>query len=320
MQLTPHETWTIHDSTKIQCFMDCPRKYFFEFVLGWRPSEPNIHLEFGSAWHLAMEHLIATFQNKGYSDAEILIAYEKLNHYYRKFFSEMQDEIYHPKTPAMALKGLLGYALEYKFDRFVPLYTEIAGSVTLNDEHTLTFKIDSILETPDGIKSREHKTGSQLSRKWTDQWALKVQTWVYNHVLYCLFPREKVWGVEINGSIFSKKDIKFQRVPARRTIEAMEVGYWNMIDWCDAIVHEFARLDSCKESDATLRAFPMNTENCTKYFGCTYHDYCIAWGNPLGRCDEVPMGMKVEFWNPKAEEDEAKAIFRIAQGEVIQER
>ena len=316
MNLVPHETWSIHDATKVQCYMDCPRKYFYEFVLGWRPDTPNIHLEFGSAWHLAMEYLILN----GYDDVSILHAYELFTTYYRQFFSEMHDEIYHPKTPPMALKGLLEYCKEYKFDKFTPLYTEIAGSVTLNDKHTLTFKMDSILDTPDGIKSREHKTGSQLSRQWMDQWALKVQTWVYNHVLYCLFPRDRVWGVEVNGTIFSKKDIKFQRVPARRTIEAMEVGYWNMIDWCDSIVHEFERLDSCKETDSTLRAFPMNTENCTKYFGCTYHDYCLAWGNPLARCSEVPMGMKVDYWNPKAEESEAKTIFRIAEGEVIQER
>lgn len=320
MNLIPHETWTIHDATKIQTFMDCPRKYFYEFVLGWRPDTPNIHLEFGSAWHLAMEHLIATYENRGYEDHNILIAYEKLNEYYRRFFSEMHDEIYHPKTPAMALKALLAYALEYKHDRFKPLYTEVAGSVTLNETHTLTFKIDSIIETSDGVKSREHKTGSQLSRPWMDQWALKMQTGVYNHVLYCIYPREQVWGVEVNGTIFSKKDIKFQRVPARRTISGMESWYWNAIDWCDAIMLEYARLERCRECDTTLRAFPMNTENCTKYFGCTYHDYCMAWANPLSRCDEVPMGMKVEFWDPREEELEAKTVFRIKEKEVTQER
>lgn len=304
--LTPHETWNIQDATKIQCFMDCPRHYFYEYVLSWRPDAPNIHLEFGSAWHLAMEHLIITFENNGYSDVALLGAYEKLNEYYRQFFSEMQDEIYHPKTPAMALKALLAYAIEYRHDKFDPLYTEISGSVTLNEKHTLTFKMDSILNTQDGIKSREHKTGSQLSRTWMDQWALKMQTGVYNHVLYCLFPKDTVWGVEINGTIFSKKDIKFQRVPSRRTLAAMEAWYYNTIDWCDAIYREFERLHECSESENTLRAFPMNTESCTKYFGCSFHDYCMAWSNPLQRCEEPPMGFKQEFWNPKAEESKTK--------------
>lgn len=312
MKLIQHESWSVQDSTKIQCFMDCPRKYFYEFVLGWRSETPSVHLEFGSAWHLAMEHLILN----GYSDVSILEAYQKLTTYYRQFFSEIQDEANHPKTPAMALNALIRYCKEYAGEQFTPLYTEIAGSVTLTDRYTVEFKMDSILETPDGIKSREHKTGSQLSRQWIDQWALKMQTGVYNHVLYCLFPYESVWGVEINGAIFSKKEVKFQRVPARRTVHAMEAWYWNTIDWMNAIYNEFDRLHGSSESDTVLRAFPMNTENCTKYFGCPYHDFCLAWHNPLSRCDEVPIGMKIEYWNPKEEEKEAKVIFRIKEGEV----
>jgi hypothetical protein len=314
--LTPQPSWEIKDATKIQSYMDCPRSYFFEYVLGWRPDSSNIHLEFGSAWHLAMEHLIV----HGYDDVSILEAYTKLNTYYRQFFSEVLDEQYHPKTPAMALTALVKYCKEYAGEPFTPLFTEVAGSVSLTDKHTLSFRIDSILDTPDGIKSREHKTGSQLSRPWMDQWALKMQTGVYNHVLYCLFPRDKVWGVEINGAIFSKKDIKFQRVPARRTVEGMEAWYWNTINWCDRIDQDFQDLAICSPEDTVMRAFWQNTENCTKYFGCKYHDFCMAWGNPLSRCQEVPTGFKIEYWNPKAEEDDAKAVFRITDMEVTQER
>jgi len=314
--LLEHPTWSIHDATKLQSYMDCPRSYFYEYVLGWRPDSPNIHLEFGSAWHLAMEHMILN----GYGEASILEAYMKFTNYYRQFFSEVMDEQYHPKNPGMALNGLVGYSREYVNDKFTPLFTEIAGSVSLTDKYTLSFKIDSILETPDGIKSREHKTGSQLSRPWIDQWLLKMQTGVYNHVLYCLFPRERVWGVEINGAIFSKKEVKFQRVPARRTVEGMENWYWNTIWWLDELTVDFERLQTCSPDDTIMRCFKMNTENCTKYFGCRYHDFCTAWGNPLARCEEVPVGFKIEYWNPKAEEEDAKAVFRITEQEVRQEK
>ncbi|MFA6972814.1 MAG: hypothetical protein WC208_15630, partial [Gallionella sp.] len=165
--------------------------------------------------------------------------------------------------------------------------------------------------TIDGIKSREHKTGSQLSRQWLDQWALKMQTGVYNHVLYCLFPREEVWGVEINGAIFSKKEIKFQRVPARRSIEGMESWYWNTIAWLDEIAADYERLANATDSDVVMKCFKQNTENCTKYFGCKYHDFCLAWANPLQRCQEVPAGFKIDHWNPKDEESDAKYIARI---------
>jgi hypothetical protein len=314
--LIPHSSWLIHDATKLQSYMDCPRSYFFEYIIGWRPEDPNIHLEFGSAWHLAMEHLILN----GYSDRSILDAYTKLVTYYRQFFPEIMDDTYHPKTPAMALKALLEYTKEYANESFTPLYTEIAGTVSLTDKIQLHFRIDSILETIDGIKSREHKTGSQLSRQWTDQWALKMQTGVYNHVLYCLFPHEKVWGVEINGTIFSKKNIQFSRVPARRTLQAMEVWYWNTIWWVEEIERDKEKLMECKPEDTILKCFKMNTENCTKYFGCKYHAFCLAWPNPLNRIDEVPIGFKIEYWDPAAEEIDAKHIFRVGKEGGVKER
>jgi hypothetical protein len=305
--LVEQPSWAICDATKIQRYLDCPRAYFYEFVLGWRHDAPSIHLEFGSAWHLAMEHLIL----HGYSDKSIGEAFMLFHDYYRQFFPEILDDANHPKTPAMAFKGLVEYAREYAGEQFTPIYTEIAGTVSLDARRALHFRMDSILETPDGVKSREHKTGSQLSRPWTDQWQLKTQTFVYNHVLYCLFPREIVWGVEINGAIFSKKNIQFTRVPARRSPESMEVGWWNIKQWVDQIEQNFHRLADCSESDPVMYCFPMNTESCTKYFGCQYHDFCMAWSNPLDRVNELPTGYKIEYWNPADHEREAKYVFNL---------
>jgi len=310
MILQHQPSFDIYDATKLQCYMDCPREYFYQFILGWRSDNPNIHLEFGSAIHLAMEHLII----HGYGDKSMLEAYDKFLSYYRQFFPDIMDDSFAPKNPAMAFRALMGYILEYRNDKFIPLYTEIAGKVTLTDKYDLHFKMDSVLDTPDGIKSREHKTGSQLSRQWIDQWALKMQTGVYNHVLYCLFPSEKVWGVEINGLIFSKKEIKYTRVPSRRTLQSMEVWYHNTIWWLDELTADMARLNECNEEDTVLKCFKMNTENCTKYFGCPYHDFCVAWPNPLSRCSEVPMGMKIEHWNPAEDRKDAKFVFDLSDG------
>jgi len=172
--------------------------------------------------------------------------------------------------------------------------------------------MDSILEREDGmIQSMEHKTGSTLSRQWEDQWSLAMQTGVYNHVLYCLYPREKVWGIEINGTFFQKKENKFKRVPSRRSIEMMNTWYWNTIQLMDSLEREHEKLNECKEGDNVMKAFPQNTTNCTKYFGCKYHDFCMSWANPLQHIYEVPFGMKIEYWNPADEESSAKKVFRL---------
>ncbi len=296
----------IYDSTKIQNLLDCPRQYFYEYVLGWRPEKPNVHLEFGSAWHLAMEHLLL----HGYTPESVYEAWVKLEAYYRKFFPPELDSSNAPKNPGNALTALAEYCKYYREDEFKPLYTEIAGTISINDEDTLHFRMDSVLETSFGIKSREHKTGSQLSRQWTDQWRNSIQCGTYNHVLYCLFPPSEVWGVEINGAIFNKTKMQFQRVPARRSPEMMQVWLSTVNFWVSLIKSEMNLLfNDCSEDDSILTAFPLNPQACTKYFGCKYIDYCTSWPNPLREAHEPPIGMKVEHWDPTA--DESKHQFQF---------
>lgn len=308
MTVQKHDSWSIIDSTKLNNFLECPRSYFYEYILGWRSESPNLHLEFGKAWHLAMEHLI----NNGYEDKSVGEAYTLFYNHYRQFFPDIMDEVNAPKNPANALRALVQYCREYYDDKFTPIYTEIAGTVPIDEGKALHFRMDSILQMPDGMMfSREHKTGSQLSRQWTDQWSLSIQTGTYNHVLYCLFPAEQVWGVEINGVFFQKKENKFMRVPARRNLSMMNVWQWNVCHVMNMIDFETNRMYDVKESDEVMEAFPMNPTNCTKYFGCKYHDFCMAWANPIQRCDEIPTGFKVEYWNPKDEETKAKHVFNL---------
>lgn len=310
--ITPHKSWDIVDSTKLNAFLECPRSYFYEYILGWRSETPNIHLEFGKAWHLAMEHLI----NNGYEERSIADAYGKFFDHYRQYFPELLDEVNAPKNPANALRALVQYCTEYKDDKFTPIYTEIAGTVPIDDGKVLHFRMDSILEVDGMIRSLEHKTGSTLSRQWTDQWSLAIQTGTYNHVLYCLYPPEQVWGVEINGTFFQKKENKFMRVPARRNLSMMNAWQWNVLHIMNMIEFEKNRMFEVKEDDEVMQAFPCNPTNCTKYFGCRYHDYCLAWSNPIARCEDIPMGFKQEWWDPAEEESSANHVFHLEKGEV----
>ncbi|OQB10005.1 MAG: PD-(D/E)XK nuclease superfamily protein [Parcubacteria group bacterium ADurb.Bin216] len=305
--LEPDKSWDIIDSTKLNTFLECPRAYFYEYILGWRPEAPNLHLEFGKAWHLAMEHLIIN----GYKDESVRDAYMLFYNYYRQFFPEEMDESNAPKNPANALRALQGYVHEYQQDIFTPIYTEIAGTVPIDEGRVLHFRMDSILRTADGLyKSREHKTGSTLSRQWTDQWSLAIQVGTYNHVLYCLYPAEQVGGVEINGVFFQKIENKYQRVPARRSLKMMDVWQWNVLHIMNSIEFETHRMyDSFGLN--TMQAFPYNPTNCTKYFGCKYHDFCMSWANPLDHIEEIPFGFKVERWDPSAEESTAKNVFHF---------
>ena len=292
-----HPTWGIQDSSKTQEFMDCPRKYFYHYVLGWDSDTPNNHLVFGSAIHDALEHLLLN----GYDTNSIAGAIDAFLLTYRKEFPEETDALFSPKTPERVMYALAEYTNVYRNDHkeFDVLFTEIAGTVPLSEDRVLHFRQDAICKGPEGYFSLEHKTtGATISRAWSQQWPLKTQVGTYTHVLYCLYPPEEVFGVKINGLGFLKTKFSFERIPISKSLKAMQVWLWNTLYWLDQIQWNMELLKQCKESDELMMAFPMNTENCNKYWGCRYHDFCSAWPNPLRNCYEVPIGLERRFWDP----------------------
>lgn len=290
-------TWNIIDSTKLQCFATCPRKYFYNYLLGWDFEEPNIHLEFGQAWHLAMESLL----QHGYGADSQELAYALLLQHYRKFWSEMVDDQNFPKSPPFAKKMMADYCKKFSddFQRHEVLYTETSGTVPIADDRVLYFKTDSILR---GIKgnygnkafSREHKTAGKRGSKWS----LKIQIGTYNHVLYCLFGPSDTYGVEVNEAFFQKTRPDFERTQILKNPVQMNIWLWHVNYLMDMLEWETERMLSCNIEDPFMTAFPMNNESCNVYGSCVYYDYCTSWSNPLQRIEQIPMGMKEKHWNP----------------------
>jgi len=306
---------TIIDSSKIKDFIMCERYYFFRHVLGWEPDYPNNHLSFGSAWHEAMEHLLLT----DYSQPNILRAYEKFLKRYREDFAPETDELYAPKTADNALIVLVEYCKRWQRDNFKTLFTEISGKVMLSETKHIYFKMDSICENSDNkIFSLEHKTGSS-DYNWTDQWTLAVQPGVYSHVLYCLYPFEKVAGITMNAAFFKKvkrawEQIKegkkltvqppydFLRYPIRKAAGQMNSWHANLCHHLDMLDWNLEQLATCRESDDVMNAFHCRSDNCFHYGRrCEFHDFCATWSNPIQKAYEPPIGFRQRYWDPTEE-------------------
>jgi hypothetical protein len=270
-------------------------------MLGWDFEEPSIHLEFGTAWHLAMESLL----QHGYGKDSQELAYSLLLQHYRKFWSEIIDDQMFPKNPPFAKEMLSRYCKNYMDDwqRQEVLYTETSGTVPIADDRVIHFKTDSILR---GINSnyngkafsREHKTASKRGSKWS----LKIQVGCYNHVLYCLFGPQDTYGVEMNESFFQKTKPGFERTQVLKNPIQMNIWLWHVNELFNMIEFETDRMLNCSYSDPFMQAFPMNNESCNIYGSCTYYDYCTAWTNPLQRIEQIPMGMIEKHWNPSEQQ------------------
>lgn len=230
------ETWNITDASKLKTFAQCPRMYFYEYVLGWRLDGLNIHLAFGSAWHKAMEYILlngsetptgveeilrAQIENgltAGEAALEVLPLYTNINGAYQAFLDEFRKEIpedmeemYSPKTSDRAALALLNYCLhrhdlyDYELAEISgKKAVEIAGSLMIQDI-LLTFRIDALLRSKETGKIRvlEHKTGS-AGFNWAEQWELDIQMGLYNYVLGCMYPPEEKDCVWVNGNLFKK--------------------------------------------------------------------------------------------------------------------
>jgi len=293
-----HPTWHKHHATKINDYLTCPRYFFYRTIWGLKKDETHNHLAFGSAWHEVMEVLL----KEGYTTEALVNGIEAFTRTYRMHFGAETDELFVPKTPSTALTAAANYIQHYARQDAGQevLHTEACGAVPIRHDRLIHFKADSIIRDGRGIFSREHKTGSRAGRQWVDQWPLSMQVGTYTHVLYCLYPSDEVWGIEINGTIFQKAKIDFVRVPCRASLPMLNAWLTDVNDWIDRIQNDISVLmaDDKEEADVML-SFPRNPKSCTDYYGCEYHAFCMSWPNPLQQMDYIPIGFHQEYWDPE---------------------
>lgn len=314
-----HPTWKIHDSSKINEFMTCPRSYFWKYVLGWQLEEGNHlnrHLIFGECWHKALEYCYRT----GWTPDNMVAATEIATDYYRKFYDPITDGERKPKTPANILPALLYYYesfIQNGHDRWNVVHTEVAGSAWLDEKRKIQFRMDLIVQRQDDGKYMivEHKTGSRDDNSWTDKWSVAFQLGTYYYALSLMYPPEQVYGALVNGMIFynnQKEPFRYKRVPIEKPLPHLQMWYWTCQHYMDMIEWEFERLAEGKESDPVMMAFPMNTESCVKYYGCPYLVYCGARPNPLQN-PVLAYPMEKRWWNPADFEITAQKVVHLTR-------
>lgn len=316
-----HPTWGIIDSTKIQAIQDCPRKFFYRYILGWQPENPSIHLEFGKAWHEAMEIILT----EGTAPEAITKAYNQFLETYTLGMQRDQmvlEELHPSKTPSNALRALAEYSACWRDNPAQTMHVEVAGTVPISNTRVLHTKTDAIRrfspahQNAGKIYSLEHKTTTRQSRPWEEKWHVLFQVGTYNHFLNCLFSPTEVYGVIINGAIFRKGGNEFPRIPITFSPNMWEAWiseanhYWDYLEW------NMRQLYETSPSDRVMVAFPRNSFSCTK-FGCDYPHLCSVRANPLQICHQVPLGFRQEYWDPRRNEERATKVVHTDKEETL---
>jgi hypothetical protein len=309
--IQPHETWDVVDPSKLTEYMRCPRKYFYRYILGWESEYPNNDLIFGSAWHLAAEHLLL----EGYTPEALYTASQLFVEHYRKHFDPSTDGLLEPKNPATGLRALEAYCFEFQSDKrkYLVLHTEIGGIVSITTDHNLYFKMDAILldKESNKILFLDHKTSKRKDYDWGEHWIMSTQMLTYTHVLNCLYPMEEVEGGKIRCTFLYKPKKgenvghgEFDEAIIQKSPSQMNAWMAKTIHWMDLLQQDKEwLLEEDTPERSVMESFPMNDTACFA-FGrkCTYFDLCNSYGNPLQRCEAPPIGMKTSFWDPRSNE------------------
>lgn len=314
-----HPTHEVFDSSKIQAFMDCPRGFFYRYILGWEPKARSVHLVFGSAWHEAMEFILQN-PDLGKND-KLAGSWAAFNRIWEQETAHDPDfEATKSKNPAQALEALEAYLNRYVYDQDETLHTEVAGTVPVGPNEIVYVKVDSIRQHVGGLRdgqlySLEHKTTGRKSSSWMDKWHYLFQVGTYNHFLRCWAPEDqKVAGVTINGAILRNTSREFIRIPVYKSDAQMLDYIWHAQHYLQQIRWNMEQLAETSPDDPVLYSFPINSASCSK-FGCKFPGLCGLKANPLRSCHRTPMQYEINHWDPRARLEDAKKVVRLEDDE-----
>ncbi len=313
------DTHYVVDASKLTEYMACARRYFFHYVLGWQRNSPNNHLIFGTAWHLAMEHLLLNnYTQEALEEASLLFLSS-----YRQHFDPSTDGMFTPKDPENALVALQAYAQKFSQDvrEYKTLHTEIGGVVMISPINEMHFKIDWMGQERKSKKILyiDHKTSQRKYSDWGSHWTLSTQMLLYRHVLHCLYPSEELTDSLVRCSFFyiepkKERDFRaihggerlnnaeFEQHPIAKSNDQMQAWLVRTNHWYDALQHDMVVLTHEDDSsNMTMESFPQNDNACFSYgTQCPYFDFCNSFSNPLRLAQRgVPLGFRQEFWDPR---------------------
>lgn len=310
-----HKSLQVVDSTKMELFQTCPRKFFFSEVLGFKPEQSSIHLEHGIAWHLALQEIL---ENKHLPKEELLdrAIYAYLSHY-NLIYSE-EDAIGNaPKDPATTYR-LLEKFLEQRWNwlqNIEVLHTEVLGAIPVTDTGVLYVKIDAIVRDDRGIYILDHKTTSHNTEAWRRHWTMSSQLSAYIHALYAVYPEDQVYGALVLGACF-KKDPEIVEIEVVKTFKQIQAWLCSMQYWMEEY---WTNINWLKEelpyyNEPILLGFPHKTSGCMAYNTlCPYYGLCEAYVNPLELWGKPPHGYTIRHWDPSDQAGRAE----LKGGEIV---
>ncbi len=280
-------------NSQLKLFQLCRRKWAFKYLLGFKPQEQTSALDLGSAIHEAQELFYkgASFTETIAKGRDILLA-----HGYEKDSDEMK------RMKVSLTVWCQQYGTE---DRKLGSVKEVEKEYKLElpNGYIMTIRVDSLMETPDGIWIRDTKTTKKGASAALRQYMYSPQPVLYYAALRQNLPpsdRERLlgWRTDVISSKVLVAGAKAEAIrspliqPSEQRIADVLLGY---ADLTDQIADS---LDRYEEGVEDLRSiFPVNYSGCLDYFReCGYYTLCPHFKDYFDGKKEPPSNITIDPW------------------------
>jgi len=298
------------DSTSLGYFKECPRKYYYTMIEGWRGGGSSVHLEFGGLYHSGLElydhrraegatHDRAQFDMVRWALAATWVG-EAVTEHGEVIPAHPLDWGHNLKNRFNLIRSLVWYTEQFRDD---PAQTVILNNGKPAVE--LSFRFDA----GDGILLCGHLdrvvewNGSKfvMDRKTTTS---TISSYYFNNytpdnqmTLYTLAGRvilnSPVRGVIIDAAQIAVGFTRFERGMVYRTDEQLE----EWLSQTKTYIQTAQRMGSIAVVDGKGEAaFPMNDKACHNYGGCPFRDICGS--DPRVRQTFLESNFRRDPWNP----------------------
>jgi len=292
------------DSTSLGWLKECPRKYYYSMVIGWRPKTETVNLKFGQLYHKGLEFYDkARADGSSHDDALIDAVWFLLKSTWEP---ATPDKVAGPwvsdhnaKTRETLVRSVIWYIDQFGKDD--PAKTVILASgkpavelsfqlnldfgVSLEQPYVLCGHLDRVVEYSSGTYVMDRKTsGSTLSPSYFDQYDPDNQMSLYTLASKVIYSTP-VKGVIIDAAQIAVGFTRFSRGFTYRTDAQIDEWLQDLKWWMTHQRHL-----------AEANRWPMNDKSCHKYQGCHFRKVCSK--SPEVRDIFLHSDFEKKPWNP----------------------
>lgn len=270
------------DSTSLNEFKVCPRRYYYSIVMGFQPQLESVHLTFGIMLHRSVE-LYWTYRLNllmDHQDAMLTVVGDIMGLTWDKERNRPRDSLtdHKDKNRYTLIRTIVWYLDKYQND---PIETiSINGrlavempfrfgsghkSATTGEEFVLCGRLDRIGQLHSERYVTDVKTtGHTIGQYWFAKFTPDNQFTIYT------IAAKTVFGIDTSGILVDACQVvqswsKFERGIVQRTDEQLE-------NWLKDLGFFLEQLEECAFEDK----WPMNDSACGMYGGCPFRQVCAA--------------------------------------------